>query len=133
MIRSNESGMTEWNCRNKEDKMKQNHFFEQDVHVANAQQAIIARGDFREFQIDPNRSEENRERHGISFVEALPLWDDPNLVEFTQAVDHRARSVVIGKIGEERWTGFVMHEAGRVRILSVRKAQDKELRVYAAE
>jgi uncharacterized protein len=33
------------------------------------------------FEFDPAKSESNRSKHGIDFVEAQGLWDDPMLLE----------------------------------------------------
>ena len=34
-----------------------------------------------EFEFDSHKSEENKKRHGIDFVEAQMLWDDPDRIE----------------------------------------------------
>jgi len=34
-----------------------------------------------EFEFDNSKSEVNKEKHGIDFIEAQSLWDDPDRVE----------------------------------------------------
>lgn len=33
------------------------------------------------FEFDPDKSQSNREKHGIDFVLAQKLWNDPDLLE----------------------------------------------------
>ena len=35
-----------------------------------------------EFEFDPRKSQSNREKHGIDFVAAQTIWEDPALLEF---------------------------------------------------
>jgi hypothetical protein len=40
-----------------------------------------------EFEFDERQSRLNKTRHGIDFVEAQALWDDPGLLEVPLTVD----------------------------------------------
>jgi uncharacterized protein len=35
-----------------------------------------------EFESDPRKSQSNREKHGIDFVAAQTIWEDPALLKF---------------------------------------------------
>ena len=41
-----------------------------------------------EFEFDPIKSDLNKEKHGIDFIEAQTLWNDPDLIEIPVR-DHR--------------------------------------------
>ena len=51
-----------------------------------------------DFDFDPNKSAVNKAKHGIDFIEAQVLWDDPNLIEIPARVTDETRSLVIGII-----------------------------------
>ena len=36
-----------------------------------------------DFEFDERKSIANKRKHGIDFVEAQSLWDDPDLIQFT--------------------------------------------------
>lgn len=83
-----------------------------------------------EFEFDPRKSESNRKKHGIDFVEAQVLWDDPDLIEIPARTTDESRFVVVGRIGRRHWSGIVTYREGRVRIISVRRARDEEIAIY---
>jgi uncharacterized DUF497 family protein len=83
-----------------------------------------------EFEFDPDKSASNKEKHGIGFVEAQALWDDPDLIEIPARTTDEPRFVVVGRIGRRYWSGIVTYREGRVRIISVRRARDEEIAIY---
>lgn len=76
---------------------------------------------------------ENRAKHGIDFVEAHALWDDPDRVEVPARTVDESRSLVIGRIGEQHWSAVVTYRDGRVRIISVRRSRTEEVRIYGED
>ncbi len=83
-----------------------------------------------DFEFDPAKSVLNRRKHGIDFVEAQALWDDPDLIEIPARTVDEPRWLVIGSIGPSYWSSIVTYRAGRVRIISVRPASKKETQIY---
>jgi len=53
-----------------------------------------------QFEFDPDKSEENKRKHGIDFEEAQALWADPSLVEIPSRTSDEPRWLLIGKIGK---------------------------------
>ena len=51
------------------------------------------------FEFDSEKSASNLNKHGIDFVEAQALWDDPDFIEIETKSDIESRSLVIGHIG----------------------------------
>jgi hypothetical protein len=82
------------------------------------------------FEFDPLKSEANRKKHGIDFVEAQALWNDPNLVEVPARTTDEPRYLVVGKIGERHWSGIIAYREDRIRIISVRRSRAEEVEIY---
>lgn len=53
------------------------------------------------FEYDSNKSDANREKHGINFDEAQILWQDENLLEAPLNFSEEQRFICIGKIGDK--------------------------------
>ena len=85
------------------------------------------------FEFDPAKSAGNREKHGIDFVEAQRLWLDWNRVEIATLTLDEPRTIVTGCIDGLHWTAIVTHRGGRVRIISVRRARETEVRRYGEQ
>lgn len=83
-----------------------------------------------DFDFDPNKSTANKAKHGIDFIEAQVLWDDPNLIEIPARVTDEPRSLVVGKIEEKHWSGIITFRDDRIRIISVRRSRPEEIDLY---
>ncbi len=82
------------------------------------------------FEFDPNKSEKNKDKHGLDFFEAQALWDDPDLLAIPARTDDEPRFLVIGKINKKHWSGVVTYRGENIRIISVRKSRTKEVEIY---
>ena len=51
-----------------------------------------------EFEFDPNKSQSNKNKHGIDFIEAQALWSDAQKVEIPAQTKNEPRFVVIGRM-----------------------------------
>lgn len=51
-----------------------------------------------EFEFDSNKSNGNKDKHGINFHEAQALWEDPDLVEIPVKTSDEPRFLAVGKI-----------------------------------
>jgi uncharacterized DUF497 family protein len=83
------------------------------------------------FEFDINKSLSNKIKHGIDFKEAQKLWDDPYAFEIpsTQSEDED-RFLVIGKIDSKNYTAIITYRGSNIRIISVRRSRDKEVKLY---
>jgi len=79
-----------------------------------------------DFEFDPVKSAANKAKHGIDFVEAQALWNDPDRLEIPARSVDEPRTQVIGMIVSQVWSAFVTSRDERVRIISVRRARDEE-------
>jgi hypothetical protein len=82
------------------------------------------------FEYDERKSKLNLTKHGIDFVEAQVLWDDPYLVEIPARTIDEVRFLMIGKIQEKHWSAVITPRDGNIRIISVRRSRIEEVAIY---
>jgi len=82
------------------------------------------------FEFDPAKSDSNYTKHGIDFVEAQVLWDDPMLLEIPAKIDDEPRYLVIGLIDGKHWSAVITYRGDNVRLISVRRARTEEVVLY---
>lgn len=85
------------------------------------------------FEFNPIKSSSNRKKHGIDFLEAQALWDDPDFIEIPTKASDEPRFVIIGKIAGKYWSAIVTYRGERTRIISVRRSRKKEIDIYEGE
>lgn len=86
-----------------------------------------------EFEFDETKSQSNREKHGIDFVEAQELWEDPQRLEIPARTEDEPRYLVIGKIGDKHWSAVITYRNEKIRIISVRSARKEEVAIYESK
>lgn len=86
-----------------------------------------------EFEFDPRKSEGNKRKHGIDFVEAQALWLDVDRIEIPARTVDEPRTLVIGRIQEQHWSAVVAYREDRTRIISVRRSRREEVEIYEGE
>ena len=83
-----------------------------------------------DFDFDPEKSVSNKEKHGIDFVDAQVLWDDPDLVEVPARGVDEPRFLVVGRIAGKHWSGIITYREECIRIISVRRSRAEEVEIY---
>ncbi len=83
-----------------------------------------------EFEFDPKKSDENKRKHGIDFVEAQALWEDPDRLEVQAKTQKEKRFVLTGRIAGKHWSAVFTPRADRTRTISVRRARKQEVEEY---
>ena len=61
------------------------------------------------FEVDQANSRANLSKHGIDFIDARLLWDDPGLLEIPAKTEDEPRYVVIGLIDGKHWSAVVTY------------------------
>lgn len=82
------------------------------------------------FEFDEAKSRSNKTRHGIDFVEAQRLWDDPNLLQIPAKTVDEPRYLVVGTIDGKHWSAAITYRGPNVRIISVRRSRTGEVTLY---
>lgn len=83
-----------------------------------------------EFEFDKRKSQLNRKKHGIDFIEAQALWDDSDRIEIPAKTIDEERFVLIGKISDKYWSTIITYRNEKVRIISVRRSRKEEIEIY---
>jgi uncharacterized DUF497 family protein len=86
-----------------------------------------------EFEFDTQKSNRNKEKHGIDFYEAQALWGDPDFIEIFVRASDEPRFLVIGKISGNHWSGVITYRGERIRIISVRRSRKEEVDLYESQ
>ena len=82
------------------------------------------------FEFDLEKSEPNKQKHGIDFRKAQALWDDPDRIEIPAKITDEPRFLIVGKIGDKHWSGVITYRGEHVRMISVRRSRKEEVDLY---
>lgn len=82
------------------------------------------------FEFDPRKSAANKRKHGIDFIEAQAMWDDPDRLQVPARTQGEPRLMMIGRVGVKHWSAIFNPRGDNVRIISVRRSQTKEAERY---
>ena len=85
------------------------------------------------FEFDDAKSESNRQKHGIDFLNALLLWEDSNLLEIPAKTSDEPRFLIVGMIGKKHWSAVITYRNEKIRLISVRRARDEEVLLYESQ
>ena len=83
-----------------------------------------------EFEFDRRKSQTNKKKHGIDFVEAQALWNDPDRIEIPAVTIDEPRFILIGKISDTHWSTIVTYRGEKIRIISMRRSRREEIEIY---
>ena len=82
------------------------------------------------FEFDDIKSESNKLKHGIDFIEAQILWEDPDRIEIPARTENEERFMLIGRIEKKYWSAIFTIRNGVTRIISVRSVRKREVCEY---
>ena len=82
------------------------------------------------FEWDEKKSRANKSKHGIDFNTATKLWNDQDRIDIRTNFPAENRNALIGKIGDKLWTAIFTRRMDAIRIISVRRARNKETKLY---
>lgn len=82
------------------------------------------------FEFDESKSRANREKHGLDFVQAQAIWNDPDLIEIPAVTVDEPRFLVIGRIDGKHWSAVVTYRSENIRLISVRRSRPEEVAIY---
>lgn len=82
------------------------------------------------FEFDEAKSQANLSKHGINFIDAQLLWNDPRLLEIPAKTEDEPRYLVIGRINGKHWSAVITHRNMYIRLISVRRSRREEVALY---
>ena len=83
-----------------------------------------------EFEFDRRKSQTNKKKHGIDFVEAQALWNDPDRIEIPAVTIDEPRFILIGQISDTHWSTIITYRGEKIRIISMRRSRREEIEIY---
>ncbi|KJF70997.1 BrnT family toxin [Agrobacterium arsenijevicii] len=83
-----------------------------------------------DFEFDLAKSESNKDKHGIDFVEAKALWLDEKRLIAPLETTTEERYIMVAQLRGKCWSAVYTYRNGRLRIISVRRSRDKEKQRY---
>ncbi len=84
----------------------------------------------RTFEFDESKSQTNFSKHGINFVDAQLLWDDPMVLEIPAKTEDEPRFLVIGLINGKHCSAVLTYRGENIRLISVRRSRTEEVTLY---
>lgn len=82
------------------------------------------------FEFDEAKSQANLTKHGINFIDAQLLWNDPMLLEIPAKTEDEPRYLVIGLINGKHWSAVITYRSTHIRLISVRRSRTEEAALY---
>lgn len=85
-----------------------------------------------EFEWDPAKSVENKRKHGISFAEAVAMWDGlrVDVEDLARSDDGEQRSATMGWVGQKLYVVIWTRRGAKMRLISARRARKDEDTVF---
>jgi len=83
-----------------------------------------------EFEFDKRKSQINKKKYGVDFIEAQALWNDRDRIEIPAKTIDENRSLIIGKITDKCWSAIITYRNEKVRIISIRRSRKEEVEIY---
>jgi len=82
------------------------------------------------FEFDDHKSVSNKIKHGIDFIQAQTIWNDPDVLEITTKIKDEPRFLVIGRKDDKHWSAIITYREEKIRIISVRRSRPEEVELY---
>lgn len=85
-----------------------------------------------DFEWDPDKAASNRHKHGVSFADAVAVFEDELALTITDDVSGEERFIILGidAVGQLLVVVYTWRGPERIRIISARKATRQERTQY---
>lgn len=85
-----------------------------------------------EFEWDSAKSTENKRKHGLSFEEAIVMWDGTrvDVEDLAHSEDGEQRSATMGWVGTKLYVAIWTKRGRKIRLISIRRARGDEETVF---
>ena len=83
-----------------------------------------------EFEFDPSKSQANKSRHGIDFVEAQEFWSDGNMLFLSSNYEAEERRLGTALYRDRYWTAIFALRDGAIRLISVTRSRKNEIEAH---
>lgn len=83
-----------------------------------------------DFEYDEAKSAANQQKHGIDFLQAQLLWEDPRALMVRANSEDEPRYAIIAELKGKTWTCIFTYRDSRIRIISTRRSRHGEEEKY---
>ena len=83
-----------------------------------------------DFEFDQAKSDANRLKHGIDFIQAQELWKDLYALQIQAKSDTEPRHALIARMEGKVWSVFFTVRSSKIRIISARRSRTNEEDLY---
>lgn len=87
---------------------------------------------YMDFEWDSAKSKTNLDKHGISFLESLEIWQGIHLEvhQIARSKEGESRSATIGMVKGELYTAIWTQRGKKLRLISVRRSRHGEKKIF---
>jgi uncharacterized protein len=85
------------------------------------------------FEYDKQKSQINKVKHQIDFIEAQQLWLDPFRIIIPSQFVFEKRLFLIAAFKNKIWSAIFTYRDENIRIISVRKSRKNEKEIYYSQ
>ena len=82
-----------------------------------------------EFEFHKRKSQINKRKHGIDFIEAQDLWEDPDRIEIPAKTIDEPIFVLAGKISDKHCSTSFTYRGEKIRIIAARGSRQEEIEI----
>jgi len=82
------------------------------------------------FEYDKSKSDINKKKHGVDFIESQKIWLSDHVIIPTKTVSEENRKAIIGMIDQKFYVTIFTERDGNVRIISCHKADKRWVKIY---
>jgi uncharacterized DUF497 family protein len=79
-----------------------------------------------DFEFDQAKSDANRLKHGIDFIQSQELWKDLYALQIQAKSDSEPRLALIARMEGKVWSVFFTVRSSKIRIISARRSRTNE-------
>lgn len=83
-----------------------------------------------DFEYDLNKSNINKEKHGVDFIEGKAIWKDKNLFIIPLQYPSEPRFIAVGKLKMKHYTAIFTYRSDKIRLISIRRSRKEEVKLY---
>jgi len=83
-----------------------------------------------DFEFDQAKSDANRLKHGVDFIQAQELWKDLYALQIQAKSDTESRLALIARMEGKVWSVFFTVRSSKIRIISARRSRTNEEDLY---
>lgn len=61
------------------------------------------------FEFDETKNQVSLKKHGIDFIDAQLLWNDPRLLKIPEKTEDEPRYLIVGVINNKHWSAVITY------------------------